>query len=171
MTIFTTTFEIDWDHSDRCCYLKCLSQSPSLRKPVYMSKWIAMLYLKKVVVIILQNRPLPDRTFKGLQSVDLWYSNFTRRERCGRSGPGAPGVAMASSEVMLAHFLSGGSGTTHRWLKMAPDASLCLICVRVWPWGPAWMQQEQGDRVQLLPLNADTHAARHMRIDTRTITI
>jgi len=33
------------------------------------------------------------------------------------------------------------------------------------------MLQEQGDRVQLLPLNADTHAENKMRTHTRTITI
>ncbi len=94
------------------------------------------------------------------------YSNFCSGELSSRACRGEPDVAGASSEVMSAHFLSGGSGTTHCRLKMASDTSLCLICVCVWPWGPAWMLPEQGDRVQLLPLNADTHAEQWTRSHT-----
>lgn len=99
------------------------------------------------------------------------YTNFNsyRGELSGESQPGGPGVAKPSSEVMSAHFHSSSSGTAHRRLKMASDTSPCLICVCVWPWGPAWMLQEQGDRVQLLLLNADTHA--EQRAHTHTITI
>lgn len=69
---------------------------------------------------------------------------------------------------MSLHFLNAGSGTTRRQLKMASDTSLCLICVCVWPWGPMWMLQEQGDRVQLLSLNADTHAEAWKNLHTHT---
>lgn len=84
---------------------------------------------------------------------------------------GGSGVAGASSEVMSAHFLCGGSGTTHCRLKMASDTSRCLICVCVWPWGPLWILQEQGDGVQLLLLlNADTRAELKKKARTHTHT-
>lgn len=53
--------------------------------------------------------------------------------------------------------------------------SMSDLCVCVWPWGPLWILQEQGDGVQLLLLlNADTRAElkkKHAHIHTRTVTI